>query len=646
MPLQQTSGNATADAFGNGAAVTANYIEDVFSTWLYTGTGATQTITNEIDLAGKGGLVWSKERANGAGTGHWLSNTVAGITNGLRSNQTSTNTVDATEYSGVTSTGYTLGTSTNGFTNFLSATYVSWTFRKQPKFFDVVTWTGTGASVAHSLGVTPGMAFIKSTTTLDDWAVVTVAANGVLYLNLTNASSVTYQPGIGASAASAWLGATASTCDFSNFTLGTDSYVAYLFAHNAGGFGLTGTDNVISCGIFTTDGSGNASVTLGYEPQWVMVKSSSAIDGWIMLDVNRGWSMATNDQYLSANTASAESVLTGGNPTATGFVTPTLSGSTTYIYMAIRRGPMRVPIDGTKVLGLSARTGTGANATVAGGQNADAVLIKNRASPTADLFASRLTKTGYLVTSAISAEVAAGTTILQANPWDVMDGVRVGTTSTITNASANTFINYLFRRAPSFFDEVCYTGNGATQNITHNLTVAPELIICKSRSNGTNWPVGAFSLGQKSAFVNTTAQFGVDTVQWNNTAPTATVFSVGASDANVVAYTYVAYLFATCPGVSKVGTYTGTGATQTIACGFAAGARFVLVKRADSTGEWYVWDSARGMVAGTDPSFVLNTTAAEVNANSVYAITTGFQIVSTAADINASGGSYIFLAIA
>jgi hypothetical protein len=37
-------------------------IEDVFSTYLYTGNGSTQTITNGIDLAGEGGLVWSKAR--------------------------------------------------------------------------------------------------------------------------------------------------------------------------------------------------------------------------------------------------------------------------------------------------------------------------------------------------------------------------------------------------------------------------------------------------------------------------------------------------------------------------------------------------------------------------------------------------------
>jgi hypothetical protein len=43
-----------------GAAGDENlYIEDVFSTYLYTGNGSTQTITNDIDLDGEGGLVWA-----------------------------------------------------------------------------------------------------------------------------------------------------------------------------------------------------------------------------------------------------------------------------------------------------------------------------------------------------------------------------------------------------------------------------------------------------------------------------------------------------------------------------------------------------------------------------------------------------------
>ena len=97
-------------------------------------------------------------------------------------------------------------------------------------------------------------------------------------------------------------------------------------------------------------------------------------------------------------------------------------------------------------------------------------------------------------------------------------------------------------------------------------------------------------------------------------APTSTTITLGGTAAtyNASGATYVAYLFATCPGVSKVGNYTGNGSSQTINCGFAAGSRFVLIKRTDDLGDWYVWDSARGIVAGNDPYLTLNTTAAEV----------------------------------
>jgi hypothetical protein len=136
---------------------------------------------------------------------------------------------------------------------------------------------------------------------------------------------------------------------------------------------------------------------------------------------------------------------------------------------------------------------------------------------------------------------------------------------------------------------------------------------------------------------------------WNSTAPTSTVFSVGTSgDTNASGDNYVAYLFATCAGVSKVGSYTGTATTNQIACGFTGGARFVLIKRTDSTGDWYVWDTARGIIAGNDPYLLLNSTAAEVTGTDyVDTYNAGFEISSTApAAINANGGTFIFLAIA
>jgi hypothetical protein len=662
MPIIGSEGAASSKGFGQFAQSGAvNYIEDVFSTWLYTGNGSTQTITNGIDLAGKGGLVWIKDREVGAG--HALFDTARGIYKLLQSNTTAAQLNDTTELTAFNSNGFSLSSSS---TVNQPRRYASWTFRKQPKFFDVVTYTGNGSSsqtIAHSLGSQPGCIIVKRTDSTSDW--------GVWHRNSGGDSSITGWSLNSTSGFGSTVTGTAALFTSTSFrpyyiedvngirnTNGA-TYVAYLFAHNAGGFGLTGTDNVISCGSYTGNGSATGPViSLGYEPQWVMIKRTDTTGNWQIFDTMRGLGVGTSDFELNANNTTVESAAGQYlDPTATGFEIKTTNAgfnqaTGNYIYIAIRRGPMKVPTTGTSVFGLNARTGTGANATVTGSAGvSDAVLIKNRGSAVGDLFASRLTGTGYLETSSTAAEVAAGTTILQANPWDVMDGVKVGTTSTITNASANTYINYLFDRAPNFFDVVCYTGTGANRTVAHNLAAVPELMIVKQRSAGTGgWVVySAASGATKYQYLNTTIASVTYTQTWNNTAPTASVFTVGTDlEVNNGSTAYIAYLFASCPGVSKVGSYTGTGATQTINCGFTGGARFVMIKRADSTGDWYVWDSARGIVAGNDPYLLLNSTAAEVTSTDyIDTASTGFEISSTApAAINASGGTFIFLAIA
>jgi hypothetical protein len=211
---------------------------------------------------------------------------------------------------------------------------------------------------------------------------------------------------------------------------------------------------------------------------------------------------------------------------------------------------------------------------------------------------------------------------------------------------------YSFRRAPGFFDVVCYTGTGANRTVSHNLGVVPELMFVKKRggASGTyDWAVYNASIGNGNRLVlnGTVGSLSSPTV-WNNTSPTSSVFTVGTeSEVNQNTATYVAYLFASVAGVSKVGSYTGTGALQTINCGFTGGARFVLIKRTNTSGSWFVWDTSRGMVAGTDPALTLNTANAEFNANSVYTTSGGFQILASPAEaINNSGDTYIYLAIA
>jgi hypothetical protein len=631
------------------------FIENIFSTYLYTGNGSTQTITNGMDLSTKGGMVWLKSRS--AATDNFLFDTTRGALNRINSNTTNAQASLAASLTSFNTTGFALGAAAG--INVSAATYASWTFREQPKFFDIVTYTGTGANrtIAHNLGSVPGSIFVKRTDAAADWQVYHRSLANTQYLVLNSTAAV-------ATGATRWNSTTPTSTVFS---VGTDTtvnasggtYVAYIFAHDAGGFGNAGTDNVISCGGGSFI-SGQITVNLGYEPQWLLIKPSTYADNWYLFDNMRGMNVSGTSatqapaSVLYPNLTNAEVFNNfGASPSSTGFFYTNGSGSQSFIYIAIRRGPMKTPTVGTSVFGLNARTGTGAIATVTGGQTDDAVLIKNRGAAVASLFSSRLTGTGYLVTSTFATEVAAGTTILQANPWDVMDGVKVGTTSTITNASANTFINYLFRRAPGFFDQICYTGTGTATTFAHNLSVKPELIINKNRSGAVdNWYVfaeqnGYGTLNVTDAWGGTGNGSGTNTI-WQATSTTIALNSALAPGFATSGSNYVVYLFASCPGVSKVGTFTGTGATLTVNCGFTTGARFVLIKRTDMVGDWYVWDSARGIVAGNDPYLVLNSAAAEVTITDwVDTAASGFELSNSVGNLaNVVGGTYLFLAIA
>jgi hypothetical protein len=663
MPLQATSGAASYDGFGGGVVAEPNYIESCFSTYLYTGTAAALTITNNIDLSTKGGLVWLKPRAsNASGNSHQLFDTSRGVQKYLQTNATA---AQATASSGrsltaFNTTGFSLGLDYNG-ENTSGITYASWTFRKQPKFFDVVTWTGNGdtsRTLTHSLGSVPGCIIVKNTSNTSDWCVShrsLSSSDSFVKLNTTVAESTGFSPfpntaqgGLPTSTQFIVRNPTINPMNTSGHT-----YVAYIFAHDAGGFGLTGTDNVISCGSFNTGAGDDVTVSLGYEPQWVMVKATNAAYSWEMYDNMRGMGN-TFLSNLDPNLTQADnyqSTSTGCVPNATGFRSSAYWGANTnLIYIAIRRGPMKVPTTGTSVfspIAVNAMQGTQQTTNFP----VDMQLIANRGGETRNFSAvdrlrgvSTNTTSKYLgsITSSTAAESTS--VVFATQNWN-STGFQVS-----ANTAETTALFHSFKRAPSFMDVVCYTGTGANRTVNHNLGAVPQLMIVKMRSAVENWIVYSTTTGNtKISFLNVTNAPITDIAFWNNTTPTASVFTVGTDTAvNGSGTTYVAYLFATCAGVSKVGSYTGTATTKQIDCGFTAGARFVLIRRTDSTGAWYVWDTARGIIAGNDPYLLLNSTAAEVTSTDyIDTYSAGFELSSTApAAINASGGTFIFFAVA
>ena len=330
------------------------YVDDVFSTYLYTGNGSTQTINNGIDLAGNSGLVWIKGR-NIVGS-HCLYDTVRGRQSWLSPEGTyAAATVPSNN--GVTSfnsNGFSLASSYYGTENSSGQAISSWTFRKAAKFFDVVTYTGTGGArtIAHSLGIAPGMIIVKRTDTASDWQV---------YHNGLSSAAASIQLNLSApeAAASTVWNSTAPTT--SVFSVGTDAtvnasggtYVAYLYAHD------TSSTGIIQCGTFGTNSSAytNLQQTLGWEAQFLLIKQVRWNTGhdWQIIDTMRGWntisSGAGQANVLKPNTTAGEAAAgLGMRLLSDGFLgySPGLAPSSTFIYMAIRR-PNKPPTSGSQV---------------------------------------------------------------------------------------------------------------------------------------------------------------------------------------------------------------------------------------------------------------------------------------------------------
>ncbi len=196
------------------------------------------------------------------------------------------------------------------------------------------------------------------------------------------------------------------------------------------------------------------------------------------------------------------------------------------------------------------------------------------------------------------------------------------------------------------FSIVSWTGNSGT--VGHGLGVKPAMIIVKSRQSTTNWVVMHKGLGNMDTNIlvlNTTT--GIDSGGAGMAEPTTSVFTITsglAPNDNLIAY-----CFAEKKGYSKFGSYTGNGSTDGtfIYTGFKP--TFVNIKRTDSAGQWNMFDIARADVPnanGNDQVIYSNSSDAELSSvtREIDLLSNGFKCRNTGGDINASGGSYIYMA--
>ena len=625
-------------------------VAEVFSTDFYDGSSSSQTINNGIDLAGEGGMVWQKLRVHPTppdGQDHYLRDTVRGGGHRLYSNKTNAESGDDGGMS-PNSNGFSIGSGTAGSLN--GAKYVSWTFRKKKKFFDIVTYTGNGVAgreIPHGLGGPVGMMTIKQRNGTTGWATWHKGANsGNAYLELNEPDAQNTNGKFFWGNNTSYIAPTST-----EFTVATDTvvndngqtYVAYLFADNSS---EDAEDQMIKCGSYTGNGSATGPVVnLGWEPQFVLVKCSSNAASWMMMDTMRGMPTGGNTNTIRAESANSE--LTGDpfcEVTSTGFRPVGGDGRTnannyTYIYMAIRAPMMKKPEAATDVFKVDNGNGSDVPAFNSGFPVDMAFWSGTGGGDTK--ISSRLTGGQYLETNSSGLKQADSS-----YAFDYQSGW-------YSSALAATNYAWMWKRAKGYMDCVAYSGDrsSGSRTVAHSLGVVPEMIWVKATSLAQNWSVyTAATGGTKYGWLNANNVFGTSAGYFNNTNPTDSVFTVGNDSAtNATGYPYIAYLFATLDGISKCGSYTGNGSYQTIPCGFSAGSRFILIRRTDAAGsDWYVWDSVRGISAGNDPHLSLNTNAAQVtNDDSIDPANSGFIVNQVSAtNINVSSGTYIFYAIA
>ena len=323
--------------------------------------------------------------------------------------------------------------------------------------------------------------------------------------------------------------------------------------------------------------------------------------------------IVTNDdsEYIFPNTDGASGDANGVDLYPDGFNTRFTGGGmnasgNTYVYMAIRR-PDRYcgkPAEaGTDVFAMDTASGSSTIPTWDSGFPVDFRFHRTPGISGDWYTGTRLTGGGrYVKTNSSDAEAnIAGT--------DDDSNEGFGTTHD------SSWQAWMWKRHAGL-DVVTVTPGVTGERIQHNLGKVPEMIWAKDRGQSAQWSVYHKGLNGGTNPEEYRLKINADDADqdtanaWNDEAPTATDFTVGSWPVNNA---MIFILFASVDGISKVGYYSGQSGNLDLDLGFAA--RFIVIKRTNAAGEWWVFDSFRGIVSGNDYRLYLNSNASQNNSD-------------------------------
>ena len=628
-----------------GAVEDGEFVDNLFAAHFYNGVpGGSATVNNGIDLSGSNeGMVWVKNRY--ATSLQLVYDTIRGGGNSISPDRASAQSSNSDGPATFTSNGFTTGSAP-------SAQHISWTFKSQEKFFDVVTYTGngtTGQNISHNLGSVPGMIIVKNLDATANWFcyhrskgngyAATLDTDGAFYstANWDNTDPTS----------------THFTVKHSDSNNNGSSYVAYLFAHDEAVFGYRGNNSIIKCDSYTGNGSSNGpDINLGWEPQWILIKRTNNTEDWMIFDHMRTSArqdMWLDDQRPNKTSLDGDGAGTDSQPflnwTSTGFKLSSLSPHTNgngdnYMYVAVRRPDGYVgelPTAGTQVFTPVADS-SGAPCFKTPNHYVDMSLQKNSNYATGSSatwnVVNRLRSNEIVQPDSSNAEFWN-----QYHVFDYQNGE-----SNFTGGSGIRF-SWNWKRYAGF-DVVYYKGTGVQQWINHSLNQKPEFFVVKC----VEWSSGGWRAYHKDLASGHVLRFDVngelnDPAGFGAGDPTSkTQFRVNndhhTNSSN--GWQFIALLWSSVDGISKVGSYTGTGYDLTVTTGFSP--RFVIIKRIDANENWFVLDTVRGWASGNDQYVILNNTDQQASADFGNPVASGFLVKGTSSGTNTSGGTYIYYA--
>ena len=652
-----------------------------FNVVLYDGNGSTNNITG---VGFQPDWVWIKQRDT-AVENHNLYDSTRGIRNYIVSNSSAGNVFgSAQRLNAFGADGFTVGSDNE--INDSGSKYVAWCWKANggttssntdgtnitssvqvnaKAGFSIVQFTTPGTfngsnTVGHGLGSTPDAIFVKRTDGAEDWYVYHQAAglNKASRLNSTiNYTSATYL-----------FGTVNSTVFNPNYTSATSlTNIAYCFKSIPG---------YSKFGSYTGNGTTQV-VETGFQPGWIMIKSTVGNDNWRMYDTTRGISAGG---FLKADTTATEStadapnflILSNGfEITAGGTSVGNNANGNLYTYYAFAADATVAPTLPDSFAN-KLYTGTGSPQSITGlGFSPSLVWLKSRNQVNKNVITD--------VVRGANKQLFSDSTDAQSTSTDRItsfdaDGFTLNSGGTFnrTNNNGTTYASWNWKASSvpaintdgtiqsivsanqaSGFSIVKWTGDGnASATVGHGLSGTPDFIMLKDLTDIGGWngaQVGLASnegIGLQSSAAAFTGMGGNGGITYANFSATNFGFATGSSGVDSVnknGNQYVAYCWKSVAGFSSIGSYTGQTAGVTITTGFRPS--FIMVKSSSNIENWAILDTARGSGKSLNP----NTDDAESDSslNTFTVSDTGFSFPDQSiadAMLNENGYEYIYMA--